>query len=287
LFNLFSTDQPKLIWKQNITSPDQNVRNFAKLRDKTYVAFKKTIYEYDGQCKLTNCIDIPDKVNCKYFSAHITSNCLYIADDQNHCVWRTKLDPEAMIMEKLTTRWYETTEENKNIECVSVRNNEQIVILLRDEFWGGHYWEGRLVICNMDGEETQTLHLLPELINPYAVTCTSPQEGTFLVAFEGGLIEIDSAGVSVRSCQSEFKLTHPRKCHYDRASKCTFVIDVGQKRLLQLDRTLSTAKNVMQWKSNGEADLDNHPVRVHYDSDSKQLTVGMLSGRISVFKYSV
>jgi len=264
-----------------ITKPNQDVLSFTKLRKNTYVARNGAIDEYDAGFEYKRTIEIPGDVSITNFTAHREMNCLYIADKDHRCVWKTSLNKES---DNLTRVWFSIEKEKENVRSVSVKNERRIVVLVGEDYWGGSYWHGQLIICDCEAIIQKSIRLLPELMNPTAVTCTGAS-GTFLVTFDsdkgGGLHEINGKGRSVKNCNTT--LTHPRKCHYDRQSGCVFVIDFGNNRLLLLDRELCLLKIVMQWSINHEGDVDNHPVRVYYDREARQLMVGMLSGRISVY----
>ena len=278
----------------DVVGPRQDVVSFTKLHDAIYVLCNDSIERYSGPSFQQDHQLALDDIGINNFvfsglTASFECDCLYLGDRANRCVWQ--IFRQEIMCKSISKPCLTIEDKKENVYSVSWTPERTLVVLTGREYRGGKVREGIIRIYDTTFKLLNQ-HSLPKIGNPCGIS--SIKQGTFFVTFDnsrgGGVYEYDPNGRLRKYKKCKLKLMHPRKCHYERHRGNGLIPDVGNNRVLLLDRKLRLQQILLSFTTNSvsEEDMSNDqlnskPFRAFLDDEKRQLFVAMLSGRISLY----
>jgi hypothetical protein len=265
----------------------RRVWGLTKPHDKLYVVYLESdaisvyIAYQQAYTRLPD-IHINGMKNPVDIAACINSGGLYVSDVGSDCVWRVKAD-------RKVDKWLHV----QNVVSLSVTSDGRLVMLIATDLQGKSpnvTWHGRLEVYSPGGVPLTKITLPADILNPrHAVQTAS---GTFIVSHGNKdtalnrVCEVTSDyGVIVASYGHQpgsepGQLNTPFRIALDSEERI-IVADRINDRVVLLDRKLNLQRVLLTWTSH--IDGIGGPMRLHYDRQTAQLAVGLMSGHVDIY----
>jgi len=218
-------------------------------------------------------------------AASASTSCLYVPDIQSDSVWRVNVDSGAVV------QWLSGV----HAMAVSVTSEDRIVLLVVVDVQRDHHgrstWRGEVHVCSPEAVTEAIVTLSPDITSPHSVVVTTRK--TFVVSH--GLeehemhrvSEVDMTGRVLKSFGSTpgngvGQLNAPVCVSLDDKER-VIVADVVNHRVLLLNKQLTSTRVLATWRPQSDDDT-RCPWRLHYDSRTGSLLVGLISGHIDIYK---
>ena len=220
-------------------------------------------------------------------TASVNNGCLYVPDPGSLSVWRINVDSGA-VAQWLTglAAW-----------SVSVTFDDRVVVLVvvdiqlvrgRGCFWT---WRHEVHVYRADALMEAVVKLSPDITLPHSVIMTTRK--TFIVSHGyrphemHRVCEVDMTGRVLKSFGSTpgndvGQLNAPLRVSLDDEER-VIVADCDNDRVLLLNKQLTSPHVLVTWSPQSDDDV-RRPERLHYDSHTGRLLVGLRSGHVDVYK---
>ena len=215
------------------------------------------------------------------------SRCLYVSDPDSKAIWRVKA------ADSKVDQWLSGVE----AFTVSVTSEEKLVLLVVDDMQGSWEernttWRGEIHVYSPGAVKETVIKLSRDITDPQHVVMTTRK--TFVVCY-GSLghemnrvCEVDMTGRMLKafgSSQGEGvgQLKMPVHVSLDDEERI-IVADYLNDRVLLLNRQLMLQRVFVRWSPPQSLDDARCPLRLHYDSHSGRLLVGLLTGHVDIYK---
>ena len=217
------------------------------------------------------------------------SSCLYLSDAGVRAIWRVNADdgkPEQWLKGVLA-------------EGLSVTSEEKLVLLVWVDAQGSEKersatWHGEIQIYNRDAMKETVVRLSHDITAPHYVVMTTRK--TFIVSYGmrwhemNRVCEVDMTGRMLKAFGSTRgegvgQLTEPWHMSLDEEERIV-VADTLNNRLLLLSKQLLLQRVLVTWHPESPSDVGG-PGRLHYDSHSGRLLVGLNNGHLDIYQLRV
>jgi len=218
-------------------------------------------------------------------AASASTSCLYVPDLPFDSVWRVNVDSGAVI------QWLSGV----HAWTVSVTSEDRIILLVPIDFQrdddGRSTWRGEVHVCSPEAVTEAIVTLSPDITSPRSVVMTTRK--TFVVSHGYGkhvmhrVCEVDMTGRVLKSFGSTpgngvGQLNAPFCVSLDDKER-VIVADADNDRVLLLNKQLTSPRVLATWRPQSDDDTGG-PGRLHYDSHTGSLLVGLASGHIDIYK---
>ena len=216
-------------------------------------------------------------------AASANTSCLYVPDLWSSSVWRVNVDSGAVVQWLSGVRAW----------AVSVTSEDRIVLLVVVDVQcdddGRVTLRGEVHVCSPEAVTEAIVKLSPDITRPYSVVVTTRK--TFVVS-DGTrehemhrVCEVDMTGRVLKSFGSTpgngvGQLRIPASVSLDDKER-VIVADFGNNRVLLLNKQLTSPRVLATWRPQSDTRC---PWRLHYDSHTGSLLVGLISGHIDIYK---
>jgi len=214
------------------------------------------------------------------------SRCLYVSDEGSVAIWRVK---EA---DSKVDQWLSGVK----AASVSVTSEEKLVLLVAVDIqgsWEEHNmtWRGEIKIYSRGAVKETVIKLSPDITAPFCVVMTTRK--TFIVSCGlpwhemNRVCEVDMTGRMLKAFGSTpgdgvGQLYTPYNVSLDDDERI-IVADTNNQRVLLLNKQLMLQRVLVTWHSRSLGDV-GFPLRLHYDSHSGRLLVGLASGLVDIYQ---
>jgi len=214
------------------------------------------------------------------------SRCLYVSDVGSHAIWRVKA------ADSKVDQWLSGVV----AVSVSVTSEEKLVLLVVFGKQGSEEernltWRGEIQIYSQGAVKETVIKLSRDITAPLCVVMTTRK--TFIVSY--GMIwhvmnrvcEVDMTGRMLKAFGSTpgdgvGQLKMPASGSLDDDERI-IVADTLNDRLLLLDKQLMLQRVLVTWHPQSPSDA-GEPHRLHYDSHSGRLLVGLSSRHLDIYQ---
>jgi len=217
-------------------------------------------------------------------AASASTSCLYVPDLWSNSVWRVNVDSGAVVQWLSGVRAW----------AVSVTSESRIILLVTIDYQrddNGRYTRRREVhVCSPEAVTEAIVTLSNDITSPWRVVMTTRK--TFVVSH--GLeehvmhrvCEVDMTGRVLKSFGSTpgngvGQLHAP--VHMSLDDKERVIVLDADNRVLLLNKQLTSPRVLATWRPQSDDDT-RCPWRLHYDSHTGSLLVGLISGHIDIYK---
>lgn len=276
--------QPRLLQTLG-TGQRGGVTGLTKLTNRVYIVYRKsdTISVYNSEQQpftQLRSIHVNGMKDPTDMAASVNSNCLYVADWVSRCVWRVRADHKV-------DKWIDGV----NALGLSVTSEGHLVILIVTDLQGSRAnvtCRGRVEVYGVDKLKLTVLKLPHDVGNPWRALQTSAN--TFIVSHGTEwtalhrVVEVNNEGSIVTSHggprgNGMGQLDSPYHIALD-ADERVFVADCLNSRVLLFSRKLNIERVLLTWS---RADDVYWPTRLHYDTETSQLAVGLGTGHVEIY----
>jgi len=219
-------------------------------------------------------------------AASASTSCLYVPDLLSRIVWRVNVDSGAVV------QWLSGVP----VMAVSVTSEDRIVLLVTIDYQrvdDGRWttWRGEFHVCSPEAVTEAIVKLSPDITLPWSVVMTTRKT---IVVSHGmtkhemhRVCEVDMTGRVLKSFGSTpgygvGQLSAPFCVSLDDKERVV-VADFRNHRVLLLNKQLTSPRVLATWRSQSHDDTGG-PQRLHYDSHTGSLLVGLTSGHIDIYK---
>ena len=214
------------------------------------------------------------------------SRCLYVSDTESVAIWRVKA------ADSKVDQWLSGV----MALSVSVTSEEKLVLLVVVDLQGSvaernMTWHGEIQIYSRGAVKETVIKLSRDITAPFCVVMTTRK--TFIVSY--GMIwhemnrvcEVDMTGRMLKAFGSKpgdgvGQLNAPLGVSLDDDERI-IVADTYNQRLLLLNKQLMLQRVLVTWHPQSLSDVGG-PVRLHYDSHSGRLLVGLHNGHLDIYQ---
>jgi len=218
-------------------------------------------------------------------AASANTSCLYVPDLRSCSVWRVNVDSGAVV------QWLSGV----IAWAVSVTSEGRIVVVVPIDYQcdddGRVTWRGEVHVCSPEAVTEAIVKLSPDITSPCSVVVTTRK--TFVVSHGYGkhemhrVCEVDMTGRVLKSFGSTpgngvGQLNVPFCVSLDDKER-VIVADADNDRVLLLNKQLTSPRVLATWRPQSDDDTRG-PWKVHYDSHTGSLLVGLMSGHIDIYK---
>jgi len=215
----------------------------------------------------------------------VNNGCLYVPDPRSRRVWRINVDSGAIV------QWLT----GLGAVAVSVTPDDRVVLLvvvdIQDDDERIMTWSGEVHVYSADAVMETVVKLSPDITRPLSAIMTTRK--TFIVSHGVELdemhrvCEVDMTGRVLKSFGStpgnDFgQLSTPWHVSLDDEERVV-VADYDNDRVLLLDKQLTSPRVLVTWHPQSDDDV-RHPLRLHYDSHTGRLLVGLYTGHADIYK---
>jgi len=219
-------------------------------------------------------------------AASASTSCLYVPDLRSRSVWRVNVDSGAVV------QWLSGVD----ARAVSVTSGDRIVLLVvvdvQCDQHGRLTWRGEVHVCSLEAVTEAIVTLSPDITSPRSVVMTTRK--TFVVSHGSvwhvmhRVCEVDMTGHVLKSFGSTpgngvGQLHRPVCVSLDDKER-VIVADAANHRVLLLNKQLTSPRVLATWRPRSDDDTGGGPRRLHYDSHTGSLLVGLTSGHIDIYK---
>jgi len=214
------------------------------------------------------------------------SRCLYVSDDGSAAIWRVKA------ADGKVDQWLSGVD----AVSVSVTSEEKLVLLVMVDIQGS--WKERNATCrgeiqiySLGAVKETVIKLSPDITAPLCVVMTTRK--TFIVSYGfpwhemNRVCEVDMTGRMLKAFGSRpgdgvGQLNEPYSVSLDDDERI-IVADTNNQRVLLLNKQLMLQRILVTWHPHSRGDA-GEPLRLHYDSHSGRLLVGLRYGHVDIYQ---
>ena len=220
-------------------------------------------------------------------AASVNIGCLYVCDGVSLAVWRLSVADGAVV------QWLT----GLCALLVSVTSEDKVVLLVMVDAQGSWdecnvTWLGEVHVYITDAVMETVIKLSPDITSPLSVVMTTRK--TLIVSYGmpwhevNGVCEVDMTGRVWKVFGSTpghdvDKLNMPLRVSLDDKER-VIVADRNNRRVMLLNKRLTSPRILLTWHPQSPSDEADAPLRLHYDSHTGSLLVGLLSGHVEVYK---
>ena len=218
-------------------------------------------------------------------AASANTSCLYVPDLQSCSVWRVNVDSGAVV------QWLSVV----GAWAVSVTSGDRIVLLVVVDVQcdddGRLTWRSEVHVCSSEAVTEAIVKLSPYIKSPHSVVMTTRK--TFVVSHGHQedemhrVCEVDMTGRVLKSFGSTpgngVGQLHIPVCVSLDDKERVIVADADNDRVLLLNKQLTSPRVLATWRPQPDDDTGS-PRRLHYDSHTGSLLVGLWRGHIDIYK---
>ena len=215
------------------------------------------------------------------------SSCLYVSDPRSVAIWRVKA------ADSKVDQWLSEVEALR----VSVTSKGKLVLLVLNKYQGSMkesnvtYYYDEVHIYSRRAVRIAVIKLPRDITNPQGFAITT--RNTFVVSHGCELhemnrvCEVDLNGCILKAFGSTpgkyvGQLSNPHSLSLDD-EKRIIVADSHNERVLLLSKELMLQRVLVTWSPQSPGDAGD-PGRLHYDSHSGRLLVGLDSGHVDIYQ---
>jgi len=263
------------------------VMSVTTLNNKIFVVYDKSsfIVVYMSQQPYTRLPNIP--INGLKYPSDIAagSSCLYVSDVG--AIWRVKA------ADSKVDQWLSGV----SAVSVSVTSEEKLVLLVVVDTQGSveertASWRSEIHIYSPGAVKETVIKLSRDITAPHCAVVT--QRKTFIVSYGiewhemNRVCEVDMTGRTLKAFGSApggaiGQLNAPRAVSLDDEDRF-IVADAVNDRVLLLNKQLMLQRVLVKWPGPQSLSDVYSPVRLHYDSHSGRLLVGLVSGHVDIYQ---
>ena len=215
------------------------------------------------------------------------SSCLYVSDVGSHAIWRVKA------ADSKVDKWLS----GLVATSVSVTSEEKLVLLVGVDYQGSPEernvnWCGKIQIYSSGAVKETDIKLSPDITSPHCVVMTTRK--TFIVSYGvswhamNRVCEVDMNGLMLKAFGSApgkdvGQLNTPFHVSLDDEERI-IVADRHNHRVLMLNKQLMLQRVLVTWHPRPHSDDAEFPIRLHYDSHSGKLLVGLSYGHLDIYQ---
>jgi len=215
------------------------------------------------------------------------SSCLYVNDDGSVAIWRVKA------ADSKVDQWLSGV----GAASVSVTSEEKLVLLVWVDVQGSVEertlsWRGEIDIYSPGAVKETVIKLSRDIIGPFCAVMT--QRKTFIVSYGmpwhemNRVCEVDMTGRTLKAFGSApgdaiGQLNGPCGVSLDEEERI-IVADTYNHRVLLLNKQLMLQRVLVKWPRPQSLGDVYGPDRLHYDSHSGRLLVGLASGHLDIYQ---
>jgi len=215
----------------------------------------------------------------------VNIDCLYVPDLLSRSVWRINVDSGAV------AQWLT----GLIAFSVLLTPDDRVVLLVVVDIQrvGGRIptWAGEVHVYRADAVMEAVVKLSPDITSPRSVIMTTRK--TFIVSHGRGphemhrVCEVDMTGRVLKSFGSTpgndvGQLDIPWHVSLDDEER-VIVADTFNDRVLLMNKQLTSPRVLATWRPQSRDDARG-PQRLHYDSHTGRLLVGLYTGHVDVYK---
>ena len=218
------------------------------------------------------------------------SSCLYLIDGGSAAIWRVKA-ADSKVDQWLTGVW---------AVSVSVTSEEKLVLLVVVDGQGSveernAAWYCEIQIYSRGAVKETVIKLSRDITSPLCVVMTTRK--TFIVSYGrewhemNRVCEVDMTGRMLKAFGSApgedvGQLKVPGNVSLDDEER-VIVADMLNNRVLLLNKQLMLQRVLVTWHPRPDSHGARYPVRLHYDSHSGRLLVGLDDGHLDIYQLRV
>ena len=266
-----------------------DVMGVTTLNDKIFVIYRKLpfIVVYMTQepyTRLPN-ISICGLKNPSDIAA--SSSCIYVSDPYSEAIWRVKATDSKV------DQWLSGV----RAVSVSVTSEEKLVLLVGVDIQGSMEehnvtWWCDIRVYSEGAVNEMIINLSRGITSPFSVVVTSRK--TFVISYGcpchemNGVCEVDRNGQMLKAFGSSpgegvGQLNMPCDVSLDDEEQI-IVADSNNNRVLLLNKELSLLQVLVRWHPQSLSEDARWSTRLHYDSHSGRLLVGLLNGQLDIYQ---
>jgi len=259
------------------------------LNNKIFVIYDELsfIVVYMSQEPYTRLPNIPINGLKRPHNIAAGSSCLYVSDLGSDAIWRVKA------ADSKVDQWLSGV----RAVSVSVTSEEKLVLLVVVDVQGSWKertlsWRGEIHIYSPGAVKETVIKLSRDIIGPLSAVMT--QRKTFIVSYGltwhemNRVCEVDMTGRTLKAFGSApgkavGQLNYPRHVSLDNEERI-IVADTRNRRVLLLNKQLMLQRVLVKWPHPQSPDDVGGPQRLHCDSHSGRLLVGLYSGHVDIYQ---
>jgi len=212
--------------------------------------------------------------------------CLYVSDPGSDAIWRVKA------ADSKVDQWLS---EVKAL-TVSVTSEEKLVLLVGVDAQGSleernATWRCEIHVYSPGAVKETVIKLSRDITAPWHVVMTTTK--TFIVSYGlrwhemNRVCEVDMTGRMLKAFGSApgegvGQLNEPMHVLLDDEERI-IVADAFNHRVVLLNRQLMLQRVLVKWRPQSRGDIEG-PDRLHYDSHSGRLLVGLFTGHVDIYR---
>jgi len=218
------------------------------------------------------------------------SSCLYMSDTGIDAIWQVNAaDSKVDIQVWLS---------GLKAMSVSVTSEEKLVLLVKIDMIEGSVEErslnyhGEIHIYSAGAVKETVIKLSPDIVSPFCVAMTTGK--TFIVSYGlelhemNRVCEVDMNGLVLKAFGSApgkdvGQLNTPLRVSLDGDDRI-MVTDTYNQRVLLLNKELVLQRVLVTWHQRSHYVDAGYPFRLHYDSHSGKLLVGLGTGQLDIYQ---
>jgi len=266
------------------------VAGVTTLNNKIFVVYHKLsfIVVYMSQEPYTRLANIPINGLKRPYDIAAGSSCLYVSDPgSDGAIWRVKA------ADSKVDQWLSGV----LALSVSVTSEEKLVLLVVVDYQGSWEertasWRGEIDIYSPGAVKETVIKLSRDITAPLSVVMT--QRKTFIVSYGlkwhemNRVCEVDMTGRTLKAFGSApgeavGQINEPRSVSLDDEERI-IVADSLNHRVLLLNKQLMLQRVLVKWPRPQSLSDVRGPVRLHYDSHSGRLLVGLGSRHVDIYQ---
>jgi len=266
------------------------VAGVTTLNNKIFVVYRQSsfIVVYMSQEPYTRLPNIPINGLKRPSDIAAGSSCLYVSDvGSDSAIWRVKA------ADSKVDQWLSGVK----AVSVSVTSEEKLVLLVVVDYQGSWEertgsWRGEIHIYSPGAVKETVIKLSRDIIAPFCAVMT--QRKTFIVSYGwewhemSRVCEVDMTGRTLKAFGSApgdaiGQLNGPVGVSLDEEERI-IVADMFNHRVLLLNKQLMLQRVLVKWPRPQSLGDVYGPDRLHYDSHSGRLLVGLESGHVDIYQ---
>ena len=266
----------------------ENVTGVTTLNGQIFVVYRQLpfIVVYMSQQPYHRLADISIKGMKNPQDIAAGGSCLYLSDAGVRAIWRVNA------ADGKGEKWLSGV----LAEGLSVTSDEKLVLLVWVDAQGSEEelsatWHGEIHIYGRDAVKESVIKLSRDITAPHYVVMTTRK--TFIVSYGmrwhemNRVCEVDMTGRMLKafgSTQGEAvgQLSEPWYMSLDEDERI-IVADTLNDRVVLLNKQLMLQRVLVTWHPQSSSDVGG-PGRLHYDSHSGRLLVGLNNGHLDIYQ---
>jgi len=263
------------------------------LNNKIFVVYRELpfIVVYMSQEPYTRLPNIPINGLEKPTYIAAGSSCLYVNDPGSAAIWRVKT------ADSKVDQWLSGVK----AASVSVTSEEKLVLMAAVDVQGSdgernYTWRGEIHIYSRGAVKETVIKLSRDITAPWCVAMTTRK--TFIVSYGfpwhemrhemSRVCEVDMTGRMLKAFGSApgegvGQLVMPCNVSLDDEERI-IVADTANQRVLLLNKQLMLQRVLVTWHPQSLSDDARAPFRLHYESHSGRLLVGLNNGHLDIYQ---